>query len=380
ESLENNQWTAPKRLNINVNITGFNAIQPFVTADGKQLYFASNKPGSLGGYDLWMSELDSQGNPLPSVNLGNLINTPQDEQAPYYNPQQKKLIYSSKGFTGLGGFDFMESVGEPGKWTKPTNLGYPMNSAKDDLYYATDPDEPGLAYISSDRQSECCLELFTVKNSMPKNKIFLVSGSVLDCDQQKLLADAKVSLVDSVSKKTVKQVFTDAAGKYQFEVKDKNSYQLTVEKEGYFTKKVQLLSFKKNADTLKNPAICLKPFVVGKAIVLKNIFFDYKKADIRADSKIELNVLVTIMKDNPDIKIELSAHTDAIGGEDYNQKLSQARAQSCVNYLIQSGISNEKITAKGYGETRPVAPNILSNGKDNPEGRQLNRRTEFMVL
>lgn len=376
ENTGSNQWSAPQKLNINVNVEGFNAIQPFVTQDGKQLYFASNKPGSLGGYDLWVSELDDKGNPLPSFNLGNSINTPSDEQAPYYNVQQKKLIYSSKGFIGLGGFDFMQSLGAFGKWTKPENMGFPMNSAKDDLYYSVDPEEPSLAYISSDRESECCLELFTVKSST-----FIISGLVNDCDLLKPLANAKITLVDVQSKQDIKQVITSSTGKYKFEVEGRQPYRLRIEKDNYFTKAVTVTPvMDSRADTLINNETCVRPFKVGKPIVLKDIFFDYKRADLRPQSKIVLDTLVSIMKDNPQIRIELSAHTDAIGSDDYNLKLSQERAQSCVDYLIQTGISSSRVNAKGYGETRPVAPNTLPNGKDNPDGRQLNRRTEFTVL
>lgn len=374
------QWGTPQKLNINVNIEGFNAIQPFVTQDGKQLYFASNKPGTTGGYDLWMSDLDDSGNPVSSINLGTTINTAMDEQAPYYNMLQKKLIYSSKGFTGLGGFDFMESLGQTGKWTTPVNMGFPMNSAKDDLYFSPDPNQPDFAFISSDRQSDCCLELYTVKNSII-TPTYLVSGLVLDCDQQKPLEGAKVTLMDSLSKQSIKEVLTDAAGKYKFEFPVRKLYRLMFEKENYFSKRVSAKTVVDyHTDTLSNPAICLKPFVIGKAIVLKDIFYDYNKADLRPLSKVILDTLVIIMKDNPQIKIELSAHTDGIGGNQYNLKLSQARAQSCVDYLIAMGISSEKVTAKGYGKTRPVAPNKLPNGKDNPTGRQLNRRTAFTVL
>jgi OOP family OmpA-OmpF porin len=376
----NGEWNTPKKLNIHVNVEGFNAIQPFVTADGKHLYFASNKPGTAGGYDLWLGDLDDNGNPLSSINLGNTINTKMDEQAPYYNVLEKKLIYSSKGFTGLGGFDFMESKGERGKWTMPVNMGFPMNSAKDDLYFSPDPEQPDLVFISSDRQSDCCLELYTVKNSIA-TPTYLVSGLVLNCDQQKPLEGAKVTLTDSLSKQTIKEVITDADGKYKFEISAKKLYRLVVEKENYFSKRFSAKTvIDRHVDTLSNPEICLKPFVVGKPIVLNNIFYDYNKANLRPLSKVTLDTLVNIMKDNPQIKIELSAHTDGIGGNQYNLKLSQARAQSCVDYLVMMGISAEKVTAKGYGKTRPVAPDKLPNGKDNPAGRQLNRRTEFTVL
>ncbi len=375
------QWSEPKKLNINVNVDGFNAIQPYITADGKTMYFASNKPGTAGGYDLWSSDLDEQGNPINSINLGLDINTNMDEQAPYYSKKEKKLVYSSKGFTGLGGFDLMESYGTPGNWSKPKNMGYPINSAKDDLYYEPDTTSPGKIYISSDRQSDCCLELYTLISAEAKKITYRISGLVVNCETLKPLAGAKISLSDSAAKQNQKSVTTDSAGRYEFEMPGKKAVKLSVEKDNYFTQSVLAVPAVNNhQDTLTNPLICLKPVKVGKAIVLKNILFDYNKATLRPVSKTDLDSLSALMKDNPKIRIELSAHTDAVGGDNYNLKLSQNRAQSCTDYLIKTGIQPERIIAKGYGETRPVAPNKLPNGKDNPAGRQLNRRTEFMVL
>ncbi|OOQ56533.1 OmpA family protein [Mucilaginibacter pedocola] len=374
--LSNNEWKEPVKLNSNVNSEGFNSIQPFITADGKRMYFASNKSGGQGGQDIWYSDLDASGSPVNSINMGSTINTAQDEQAPYYDVTSKRLIYSSKGYTGLGGFDFFEAMYDGEKWSTPVNMGYPMNSAKDDLYYTPDPTDANKFYISSDRESDCCLNLFEAFD-----RRHVLTGLVVDCDTRKALPGVKVSFVDSLSKQTIKSMVLGASATYNFEVKTKRPYNLVLEKSGYFTKIVPVpAEGKMSNDTLFNPEICLQAFKVDKPIVIKNVLYDYNKATLRPESKIVLNDVVKILNDNPKIKIELAAHTDSIGSDKYNNKLSQARAQACVDYIVASGINESRIYAKGYGKRRPIAPNSLPNGKDNPEGRQLNRRTEFTVL
>ncbi|WPU93814.1 OmpA family protein [Mucilaginibacter sabulilitoris] len=373
---KDNAWTSPKKMNSNVNVDGFNSIQPFITADGLRMFFASNKPGGQGGDDIWVSYLDFNGDASNSTNLGSVINTSFDEEAPYYDMANKKLIYSSKGFIGLGGFDFFESYSKLDKWSEPKNMGYPMNSAKDDLYYLPNADDASKFYLSSDRESDCCLALFGAVD-----KRHVLSGVVLDCDTQKPLEGAKVSFIDSLTKDTVKQMVVNKTGRYAFDVTTKRPYSLRLEKDGYFAKNVPVpASGRMTNDTLNNPDICLQAFTVDKPIVIKNVLYDFNKATLRSESKIVLDTLIIVLKDNPKIKVELGSHTDWIGSDKYNDKLSQARAQSCVDYIISKGIEQSRIYAKGYGERKPIAPNALPNGKDNPAGRQLNRRTEFKVL
>jgi len=158
--LRGNVWSAPQKLNNNINANGFNALQPFITGDGKRLFFVSDKPGGQGGYDIWVSTLNDNGDALNAVNLGKEVNTSSDEEAPFYDDSTGRLVYSSKGFVGLGGFDFFESFENNGKWPAPVNLGYPINSSKDDLYYYPDPEDKNKFYISSDRESDCCMNLF----------------------------------------------------------------------------------------------------------------------------------------------------------------------------------------------------------------------------
>ncbi|HEU4555583.1 MAG TPA: OmpA family protein [Chitinophaga sp.] len=374
---QGNGWSEPKVLGPEVNVPGFNAMQPFVTADGKYLFFASNRPGGMGMNDIWYSPLQN-GVPGAAKNMGTGINSREDEQAPYYNVQDGLFIFSSNGRVGLGGLDFFMSQGALGNWSSPKNMGLPLNSPKDDIYFTpVDKKHPlNGGYFSSDRESVCCLELFSFKR-----KAKIAGGQVLDCDGQLPLTGATVTLLDTVQQKVLQQVTVDETGHYNFDVDIQRQYKVMVEKENYFSKAIyfntgQLVSI----DSLMNPSVCLNRYEIGKPIILKDIYYDFNKATLRPQSLIVLDTVVSIMQDNPNIIIEMGSHTDSKGTDTYNVKLSQARAQSCVDYLAGKGIPVSRMVAKGYGESRPIAPNTMPNGKDNPDGRQLNRRTEFKVL
>jgi outer membrane protein OmpA-like peptidoglycan-associated protein len=318
------------------------------------------------------------GVPGPARNLGTVINTRDEEQAPFYDAEKKALIFSSDGRVGLGGLDFFSSEGDFGNWGSPRNLGTPVNSAKDDIYYtAVDKMHPmAKGYISSDRESVCCLELFGIRKISRT-----INGLILDCDNNLPLTGAKVTLLDTILQKVLQQITLDETGHYSFEVEVKQHYKVMAEKENYFSKAIYVnTDGLVKIDSLMNPTICLKHFEIGKPIILKDIYYDFDKATLRPQSLIVLDTVVSIMRDNPNIIIEMSAHTDSKGKDAYNIKLSQRRAQACVDYLISKGIYTSRMIAKGYGKTRPIAPNTLPGGKDNPEGRQLNRRTEFKVL
>jgi len=365
-------WSEPIELGNQVNVKGFNSMQPFVTSDGRYLIFSSDRPGGTGKYDLWYAAIRADGSLGVAVNMGNVINTPEDEQAPYYNNAAKKLLYSSNGRVGMGGFDFFESEGDFTKWSEARNLGYPFNSSKDDLYFTPTNNTDSEGYISSDRESLCCLEIFFVKR-----EVLFIKGTLLDCNTMKPLKDATITLSDSTQQL---KVTTDEMGKYLFQVNSNRGFKLTAEKEKYFSKNIAF-SYEQMAqrDTLFSPELCLIPYEIDKPIVLKDVLYEFNKAELTEDSKGKLDYLYTIMIDNPTIEIELSAHTDSKGKDAYNLDLSNRRAKSCVDYLVGKGIPLSRMTSKGYGETRPVAPNELPNGKDNPAGRALNRRTEFKV-
>lgn len=371
-SSESSAWSDPIELGGNVNINGFNAMQPFVSRNGKYLIFSSDRPGGFGKYDLWYCAIRPDGSLGQAINMGNTINTAGDEEAPYYNVKTKKLLYSSNGKVGLGGFDFYESEGDFDSWSDPRNLGYPFNSSKDDLYFTPVDGDDVEGYISSDRESLCCLELFYLKR-----EFLNVRGQIIDCETKKPLENVIVTVSDSLQEF---KFTTGADGKYNFKLNTNRQLQITAEKAKYFSKKLYYTYDQlAQKDTLITEEICLIPNG-PKPIRLNNVLYEFNKADLTEASKAELEVLYNVMIDNPLVEIELSAHTDTIGSQAYNLDLSNRRAKSCVDYLVSRGIPASRMISKGYGSTMPVAPNFLPNKKDNPAGRALNRRTEFKAI
>ena len=383
-------WSSPAKLGENVNAAGAGAQQPFVTADGKMLLFSSDRAGGLGKFDLWSVPLDASFNPSgAATNLGNTINTSDDDEAPFYHQPSQTLVYATSGHTGMGGLDLYYAKGNFSSWESPKNMGYPVNSVRDDIYYNSS-DKKNLwnnAYLSSDRNSPCCLELFTF-NKIRNKKV--VSGRVLDCNGNTPIAGAIVSAKD-MNGSTVFTKTTDANGTYELVMDDYQDLGFNAESQGYTSKAFNFNSpndVDDDIDAMANPDLCLSkppvvveppPIEVNVPVVLDNVLYAFNKATLQPASYPALDKLVKLMEDNPGMAIELSSHTDNIGSDKYNQALSLKRAASCVQYLVLKGIDKARIETKGYGESQPVAPNS-KNGKDNPEGRKQNRRTEFKIL
>lgn len=376
-----NGWAEPAVLDQTINAPGANTQQPFVTQDGKYLLFASDRSGGFGGFDLWMAELDATGMPSNPVNLGAAINTKYDEQAPYYHTPSQTLVFSTNGRIGMGGFDFFYSKGSFNTWAEPVNFGYPVNSVKDDIYFTSQGDAKnilGSVLLSSDRAAECCLELFSLKKVRPLKQI---TGLVAACETNQPLAGATLNIVDADNR----PVFTTTIGEdgsYTFTMDDYMPLKATAVKEGYRSAE---LAFNApgdvEAELLCNPVICLaKVPVVGTTEVMDNIYYEFNKAYLLDASFASLDKLVNTLNENPNMIIEIGGHTDSKGNDQYNLKLSEQRAQSVVDYLISKGISKDRLQAKGYGETKPIAPNQHPDGSDNPAGREKNRRTELKIL
>lgn len=367
------KWTEPKSLGLQINSKDFNSAQPFVTGDGKFLIFSSDRSGGFGKYDLWYCAIRADGSLGQAVNLGPEINSEYDEKAPYYNVNTKKLMFSSDGRVGFGGLDFYESTGDFINWTAPKNMGYPFNSSKDDVYFTAINADASRGYISSDRESSCCLEIFEVKR-----EYISVSGIITDCKTKKPLGGVLVKLSDQEHEQILT---TDNSGKYDFKMDRRRQVKLNMTKDNYFALNKNY-SFEEiaKADTLMYADYCINAFKINVPIVLDNIYYEFNSAELTESSKKVLDALAIVMEDNPEMEIELGAHTDNIGTEAYNLDLSERRAKSCVDYLVSKNIGQNRMTSKGYGESMPVAPNNFKNGKDNPVGRTKNRRTEFKVI
>jgi len=301
-----NTWSEPAILDTIVNTPGYSAQQPFVMPDGKRLLFASDKPGGQGGFDLWSAELNADGTPFSVKNLGTVLNTPWNEQAPFYHAASGELVFSTDGRVGMGGYDFFYTKDSAGSWQQPVNFGYPVNSVKDDIYFNSKGNNIlETVWLSSDRDASCCLELFSLKKSIPPPPPPKPETPVV---------------------------------------------------------------------------VTLVPPPAEVPTVLDNVYYDFSQSYLQPASYPALDKLAAMLQQHPDLVIELSAHTDSKGSDKLNQALSEARAKSCVDYLVSKGIDPSRLQYKGYAATHPIAPNTNADGSDNPEGRARNRRTEFKVV
>ncbi|MEJ7625674.1 MAG: OmpA family protein [Ferruginibacter sp.] len=373
-----NKWSAP--VSSTLNAEGSNTQQPFIMPDGKSILFSSDRPGGLGGFDLWYAELDNNNNPGAAVNMGSTINTKYDEQAPSFHAASNTLVFSTNGRTGMGGYDFFYSKGSINNFSAPQNFGYPVNSIKDDIYFSSRGTERNVledVLLSSDRDAACCLEMFSLNKKKP---LKTVEGTVVACETKIPLEGVSISFVDPATNKVIIEKTTDASGRYTFTLEEYQLLKATATLTRYFTNSMEFNSPEDvDAEVLMNMPLCLK-LIPEVAITVENVYYDFNKATLKEESFPALDKLVTLLNDNPTMQIELSAHTDSKGTDEYNLKLSDARATSVVDYLISKGIPTSRLIAKGYGEAMPVAENENSDGTDNPEARQKNRRTEFKVL
>lgn len=370
-------WSEPMPV-ASLNVEGSNSQQPYVTPDGKYLLFSSDRPGGSGGFDLWKAAL-TDGIAGEVSNLGAAINTIWDEQAPSYHAASNSLVFSSNGRVGMGGFDFYYSNGDVNNLAEPKNFGYPVNSIKDDIYFVSKGPATNIlesVLFSSDRDASCCLELFSLnKIKLPKQ----ITGRVIACNSKQPLGGVAVVITDA-NNKTITQKTTDASGNYSFTMAEFEALKATASQKGYFAGNINFDGpADAEEDTYTAPDICMN-IIPEEAIRLDNVYYDFNKATLQPESYPSLDTLVNILNENPSILIELAAHTDSKGTDEYNQNLSQERAKSVVDYLISKGIDKGRLLPKGYGETMPVADNENADGTDNPEGRQQNRRTEFKVI
>ena len=368
-------WGKPYDLQPPVNTPGWES-QPSISADGRTLYFVSNRKGGYGGYDIWKSTITDKGWSEPQ-NLGPNINTPFDEQSPYIHADDSTLYFCSDGWPGLGGKDlFVSHLGKDGKWQKPVNMGYPINSSGDENGLSVTASGQ-YAFFASNNLSGGYggydIYTFELPVNVRPHTVTYVKGVVVDIKTQKPLEGA-VEIIDLDKNAAVYQDYSDAVdGSFLATLVTGKNYGLNVSKSGYLFYSANFSLIGTNAKDY-NLKVELSPIEIGNKVVLNNIFFDTNRFDIKPDSKAELQKLLDFLTQNPTIRIEISGHTDNVGNIQSNQVLSQNRAKSVYQYLINYGINPARLIYKGYGETQPIVPN---NSDDN---RAKNRRTEFKII
>ncbi|MBI1768629.1 MAG: OmpA family protein [Bacteroidetes bacterium] len=376
---------------ININTPDYWESTPSLSPDGRTLYFSSNRKNGYGGLDLYSALMDSRGRFGKVKNLGPDINTAGDELFPYI-AENGKLYFSSDGHPGYGMLDLFVVNRANGK-NSIANLGPTMNSTGDDFgMFLFKPDR---GFFTSNREGgKGDDDIYTFKNDDPNLRVvnYTLEGitySLRKDSAREILPDTKISLL--AENGDVMQDFTTGNdGKFLFRVFENENYFLLGERDGYITKRqtfttkgksVPLESLKELVTNITlDTLLILDRKAKGLTFRLNNIYFEYDKADINPDAAHELDKLVELLNDNPEIKIEMGSHTDSVASDAYNLELSQRRAESTVNYLIRRGIDPKRLEAKGYGESKPIARNTNPDGSDNPRGRDKNRRTEFRIL
>ncbi|CAN5207136.1 OmpA family protein [soil metagenome] len=381
------EWTKPEMMSIN-DPNAWDSTPAF-SSDGRTLYFASNREGGFGGIDIYSATMDGNGRWVNVKNMGNEINTSGDELFPYVT-DDGRLFFSSNGHPGLGQLDLFVAVRKDGK-TSIENLGPPVNSSSDD--FGISFVSPMHGFFTSNREgSKGDDDIYILIDNSPDRKIvnYHLAGVTVttnDNGEEEILTNVKIRFMDA-NGNLIKEAASDLDGKFNFQVEGGMNYELVGAKQDYFTTREEFSTIGKTipqeeltqavTNITFETKLVLDRIELNKAIVLENIYYDLDKSDIRADAAVELDKLVAILKDNPNIKIELGSHTDSRADDDYNLRLSQRRAESAVNYIISEGIDKNRIRARGYGETQLI--NRCANDEPcSEEEHQQNRRTEFKV-
>jgi outer membrane protein OmpA-like peptidoglycan-associated protein len=367
-------WGKPFDLAPPVNTGGWES-QPSISADGRTLYFVSNRKGGYGGYDIWKSTLTQQGWGEPE-NLGPNINTSFNEQSPFIHPDDSTLYFCSNGWPGMGGQDlFVSRLDKTGHWQIPKNLGYPIN---------TNGDESGLsltangnyAFFSSNKlegYGGFDIYTFELPVDLRPHVVTYVKGFVNDARTKQPLESAVV-IVDLENSKPVYQNFSTAErGDFLATIAAGKNYGLNISKPGYLFYSENFSLVGHTSGNPFNIVVMLEPIEVGNKVILKNIFFDTNKYNLKPESRSELQKMLEFLALNPTIHIEISGHTDNVGNDELNQTLSENRAKSVYDYLLSGKVDPARMVFKGYGKTQPIAPN------DTDDNRAKNRRTEFKI-
>jgi len=384
--LRGSRYSRPSDISPNVN-SKYHESNACISPDGKTLYFVSdNTENSVGGRDIFYSTLDDNGNWSKPINIGKPINTEYDEEGVFIHPDGRTLYFSSKGHKTMGGYDIFKSVKDKnGIWSDPVNIGYPINTPGDDVFFIISASGKTGYYSSFRANGHGLYDIYEIRyaqeeedqiSESKENKVYvtLLKGTIKDSHTLSAL-EADIEIIDNEKNEVVASFISNSStGKYLVSLPSGKNYGISVSKDGY-------LFHSENfnlPDTAEYQEVTLDIFLqrieVGTKVVLKNIFFDYDKSSLRQESTAELDRVVSILEKEPSLKIEISGHTDNKGSRDYNLNLSRNRAKTVVEYLIKKGISSERLEYKGYAFDEPIADN------NTEEGRQLNRRVEFKIL
>lgn len=374
---EGSEWKSPKNMGRIINTPDWES-QPIISADSKLLFLVRKSRDGYGGSDIYVCRIDENtGQFGKPENLGNVINTPGDEQRPYLHPDGKTLYFASDGHPGMGRADlFKSTLQDDGTWSTPVNLGYPINTSdvEHGLYVSADGKT---GYIASDREGgygDMDIYSFDMPNSVKPATVVSVKGTTKDEETKKAVAST-IKVIDAETEEVYKLTGSDKIdGSFLITLPTGKTYVFQASADGYLPYSENFTLAKDKESEIYQLDALMQKVAKGKEFVLKNIFFEVGKYELIPSSKAELNTLVKYLADNSDVFLEIGGHTDNTGSETANQILSENRAKAVYDYLIQQGVANNRITYKGYGESQALVPNTTE------ENKAKNRRTAFKVL
>ena len=372
--MTNNGWSEPQNLGPVVN-TDLWESSPSLSPDKRDLYFSSRRPGGFGGSDIWVTHRMLTGKWSRPENLGEAVNTSGDEGCPFMHADNETLYFTSNGHTGYGMTDlFFSKKVNDSSWVVAENLGYPVNTIDDEgsLIVAADGKTAYYASDGADNKGGIDIYSFQLREDIRPLKTLWVKGKVFDKKTNTGLPSS-VELTDIKTGNRISKIQTDEDGNYLVTLPVGKDYAFNVNRKGYLFYSDNFSLQKNNSDSAFIVNIPLQPIEKGATIVLKNIFFETGKFDLQNESKSELNKLVNLLNDNPNLKIQIDGHTDNVGQEKDNLLLSTNRAKAVVGYLLSKAINTQRLTYKGFGSSKPVANNATEAGK------ALNRRTELSI-
>ena len=370
------EWTPIKSVSDKINLPTTWESQPSISADGKTLYFVSDRAGGYGGYDIYRSVKNDNGDWGTPINLGPNINSTGNEKSPFIHPDGKTLYFSSDGWMGMGGYDIFYSRLQPdGTWSAPVNIGYPINSSDDEVGFFVSTDGQKGYFASNKLKGVGGWDLysFDLYDKAKPEKVLFVSGTVKS-ESESEMSHTRIELKNMETKKISEIPLDSITGKYTAVAPFNNNYIMTVKKEGY----VYETRYISKADSIyKAPAhldLEIQQIQLNKSYRINDIYFAFNSFELSNESKAVLDLLIEFLSENPAIYIEVQGHTDNIGNDAKNLELSSNRAKSVYNYMVSNKIDSKRLTYKGYGKMVPVASN------DTEEGRAKNRRTVFVII
>lgn len=381
----NGNWSPARKLGKNINTKFWESHATF-SKDENTIYFTSNRSGGHGGLDILKSIKDVNGNWGPPENLGSKINSPFNEETPFISEDGDVLYFSSQGHDNMGGFDiFKAETDNSGSWDNPENIGYPINTTDDDLFFL--PKNGGInGYLSSINfgpnaggKDIYYLDIYSDKNPRPVK----IKGSAnLGGQIPGANEEAKVTIEGGSEASPVTLSTKTTDGNYLLTTTVPGLYKMSIEKDGYVaeSRTFTVPEDYSVGEILIDANLNKVPEIAKTTLTLDNVYFEFASAKLNAEQSSKIDAVIAALKKTPDLKIEVAGYTDSKGSATYNNTLSLKRAQSVVKYIIKQSVEKDRVTAKGYGETNFIAINEKGDGEDAPEGRKFNRRVEFHVL